>query len=429
MLDTLPAAASAGANARAGAFIAAIVEHALSRMPAARALGDVLLEKCGVRLCDLIDHIALPDHAIPAALGWREDSAGVWRQRGLPDLVRAPRLTLALCVEDLDRFLSHLDIGTQAEVDLFGASRRARLLTHEETWLAAVERNGRVDYAKRHVPQWRAQHARLHQQTFRTRRRSFRTADSGLSETLRLVLAAVSDLGAAWACDLFLRAEREYWQRRCTAGCLQSRRQESAGIGWSNIDHYGYVASRQHVAQTIDLFVALGFEPSDVISSGDWASQLLRHVTLDACVAVDADLGPRERPEDIGKSPVKPLIWHGPAGLWSALHGEGLLEGGLHRLACRFDRTAIARILRADAVDLLAPTSSRAAFFQQHTAAEVQPVDPKRVARLERAEFLSADEARLFAHEGALGSQMVIVERNDGFTGHDQPMTPPVRVR
>jgi hypothetical protein len=426
--DTLPAVV-AGAHARASAFVAATLEHAFERLPVTRVLADDLLEKCGVRLCDLIDHVGLPDQALPAALGWREDGAGVWRLRGHPNLVSAPRLTVALRVEDLDRFSSQFAIGTQAEADFPAPSRRVRVDARDEICIDVVERNGRVDYAKRRVPQWRAQQARMHQQIFRTRRRSFRTAYSGLSETLRLVLAAVSDLGATWACDLFLRAEREYWQRRCTAGFLQWRRQQSVGIGWSNADHHGYVASRLHFLQTIDVFAALGFELGEVISAGDWASQVLRHAGLNACVAVDVDLGPQERPDNIRKSPLNPLIWHGAAGLWSALHGESLLDGGLQRLGCRFDRGAIARLLRADAIDLLAPTSSRAAFFQQPTAAEVHPVDPKRVARLERAEFLNADQARVFAQEGALGAQMVIVERNDGFTGFDQPMTPPVRVR
>ena len=48
------------------------------------------------------------------------------------------------------------------------------------------------------------------------------------------------------------------------------------------------------------------------------------------------------------------------------------------------------------------------------------PVDPRRIERLLRARPHHAEQADRFRREGALGSHLEILERNDGYKGFNQ---------
>jgi hypothetical protein len=363
--------------------------------------------------------------------GWREIEPGVWRHAlgALPDVVARERPCVALRVESLDAFLDAIGLETPIEGAPFAPLRRARLFSGDGASFDAVERNGGVGFAAPNVPERRIRKARLHQQAFRTRRRRLRDDEGGLRETRRVIAAAVGDLGAAWTCDLFMRAEREYWQSRCVAGLLQARRQEMLGLGWSNIDHHGYIASRQHLGQTITIFEDLGYERREVMRTGDWASQVMEHPVLRSSLTVDGDIGEHQSDSHWPDGPLFPLMWHASAGLWVALHGEGLLEGGLHHLACRFDRGAFTRIMNRENVALMAPSSDRSDFYARMSEGEARPVDPRRVDRLQRSEFITAADAETFRFNGALASHLECVERNNGFKGFDAPVKAPLRLR
>src|SRR4029079_14863406 len=75
---------------------------------------------------------------------------------------------------------------------------------------------------------------------------------------LQLINAAVADLGHSRACDLIFASERAYWESRNRAGRLQKARQDCLGLGWGNHDHHTYRSSREHFADLIRMFGAIG---------------------------------------------------------------------------------------------------------------------------------------------------------------------------
>ena len=109
----------------------------------------------------------------------------------------------------------------------------------------AIERRGSTGYQPDDPPAATLRAAQLHLQYFRTRRRSFDDIEAAFDATDALVERAVADLGPNWACWLWLRAEREYWESRNLAGRIQKARQDLHGIGWSNQDHHTYDSSRE----------------------------------------------------------------------------------------------------------------------------------------------------------------------------------------
>jgi hypothetical protein len=57
---------------------------------------------------------------------------------------------------------------------------------------------------------------------------------------------------------------------------------------------------------------------------------------------------------------------------------------------------------------------------QAFTKGETWPVDPERVAALERAGRITAAQAEKFRTAGALGSHLEVLQRDDGYKGFNQ---------
>lgn len=409
----------------AAAFVRGALQQALELVPAARNFQQQLLDTCAVRFSDLVDSIGIRDATALPAMGWRRSGPGVWThpRLALPDVLERDKPCIAFRVEDLEHLLNMLGLETPVEGQAFGPFRRARVFAASDVSFDAVERNGSNTHEALYLPERRIRRALIHQQLFRTRRREFRSAEKGMAETRRLVSAAVADLGPNWACDLFLRAEREHWMRWCTAGLIQFRRQKRAGIGWSNIDHYTYLASREQAHEAMQMLLELGFQLDTTLNVDGWASQVVRQPVLGAVVTIDLDLGANE---EFPAQSLPPLLWHGCAGLWVSLHGEGLLEGGLHHVACLLDRSAFPRLAKGDGVSFIPPVSDRHEFFQQMTLADQRAIGPRRIDRLEQHELITGRQAEHFRLHGGLAAHLECVERNDGFSGFDTPATAPV---
>jgi hypothetical protein len=410
---------------QAAALVRTALAQAYEAAPEAALFAQRLLDTSAVRLLDLIDSLGLQDVDSLNSMGWRRTERGIWRheQPGIPDILERDKLCVAFRVERLDHLLDTLGLETPIEGQPFGVFRRARVFATDGVNVDAVERNGGAAHEPVNVPEWRIRRALIHQQIFRTRRRDFRSAERGMREARRLISAAVADLGPNQACDLFLRAEREHWMRWCSAGLLQYRRQQRAGVGWSNIDHHAYVASREHVHDLIELFVELGFRLGEILRVDGWARQLLEHPVLCSTIAVDVDL---DMNEELDGGPLPPPLWHGGAGAWADLHGESLLEAGLHHVGCLLDRSAFAHQAQVDGITLLPPSSDRSAFFQQMSLPEERAINPRRIDRLEREELLTPSQAEQLRLHGGSAAQLECIERNGGFTGYDAPMTAPV---
>jgi hypothetical protein len=110
----------------------------------------------------------------------------------------------------------------------------------------------------------------------------------------------------------------------------------------------------------------------------------------------------------------------GTVGVWCELHGEAFLEAGMHHLECRFDFDVVRDQLRHDGVESMQPFTDFSYLRQAFTKADLWAVAPHRIDVALEKGFISAEQAERFATEGALGSHLEILERNDGYKGFNQ---------
>jgi hypothetical protein len=416
----------------AATLVHQLLHDVLERVPAAHALARRLLDDVGVRLVDLLDHFAIADATTRDAFrdaGWAEDAdaPGVLRNpSGLfPAVVTGEAgLVVAFKVEYVHEFIAAQRLDALAEGALHAPFRRVRFAEANGVAFDAIERRGATGFAPVACSPATLRAARMHLQAFRARRREFSNVGAGYDHTDALVARAVGDLGANWACWLWLRAEREYWERRNHAGRVQKARQDAHGIGWANQDHHTYDSSREWFHRCVGVLEALGFECRELFYAGDaagWGSQILEQPALGSVIFADIDLAPEELDIDFAHLRLHPLPWLRRAGLWCALHGESMLEAGLNHLECMYDHTRMQARLEAAGVSFMSPFSDFPHLYQALTVGEWWPVDPARVDALEQAGLISAEQAEDFRLNGAIGSHLENLERNDGFKGFNQP--------
>lgn len=413
----------------AEALVTELLDEVLARSSKARAFADDLVRSCGVRLRDLIDHVLVPrDWAQRFEdAGWERVEPGVRRHQGgrFPAVLDGNRdIELAVRVESVATFVEAQGLDVQVVGEAHSPYRFADVFRGGGVLISVVERNGFPGFDISAVGADTIRAARVHQQALRTRRRQFAHPLEGFDYTERLVQAAIDDIGQHWTCDLFLRAEREYWMARCDAGRIQKERQDVAGIGWSNIDHHTYDASRQYFDRSIKLLEMLGYECRELFYAGHhagWGSQILEQPVLGSTIFADIDLAPHELDFDFAHTVLDPLEKHRRAGLWCAMHGESMLEAGLNHVAGLYDQQALRNQLHGLGIAMMKPFSDLPYLYQELTAGQWLPVDPDHVDSLERSGHLDKQEAESFRLRGAIGCHLENIERNDGFKGFNQP--------
>ena len=188
-------------------------------------------------------------------------------------------------------------------------------------------------------------------------------------------LAGSTDL----ACHLVFEVEREYWQSRNTAARVQKARQDRLGLGWANHDHHTFRCSRRFFPRVIGMFTRLGFELRERFHAGahaGWGAQILEQPVTGIVIFADLDLAPEEATEDFAHQALPDLPRPGTVGLWVALHGESILEAGMHHLEAQFDFDALRDGLKAEAgIETMPPFSNFPFLRQAFTAGERWPVD------------------------------------------------------
>jgi hypothetical protein len=414
----------------AEALLRTLLSEWLSRTPKAARFADDLLAGCGVRLRDLLDHVAAPREsevfARIEAAGWRLQAEGVHVQPDgyFPEFVVGARHVVWFRVESVEQFLDAHRLSASIEGEAFGPLRRAIVFESDELAFGAIERRGHVGFDAPSTSHEQIRAARLHLQTFRSRRRYFDTVEQGLAHTEALVDAAVAAIGRHWACDLWLTAEREYWMTRCSVGRRQKARQDALGIGWSNIDHHTYDGSRRHFRHTVRILEKLGYELREMLYAGEmagWGSQILEQPALKSTIFADVDLAPHELEIDFAHEELPELDRHRRAGVLSALHGESILEAGLNHVAALYDQTSLRRQLNEVGVTMMSPFSNFPHLYQELTQGDWAAVEPSRVDALEAGGHIGAEEAERIRLNGAIISHLENIERNDGFKGFNKP--------
>lgn len=415
-----------------------LVDKFLVHCPFASALARRMHDETGTRFFDWIDYIVCK--ASPDLIGRLMDAAFVNKpaigashryvhEGGMfPTIVlqSAGPVRAAIKVESVADFL----VGNQiAPVEPIKGSplsplRMACVSRSHDAELWIVERHGNRGYEAPDCSADHSMHVLRRAEEFRLRPRRFANDADGFAAAGKLIDHAITDLGVDLTCDLFFAAEREYWQGRNHAAQVQKARQDKLGLGWANHDHHTYRSSRRHFASLIAVFEKLGFHCRERFYAGreaGWGAQVLEQPKAGVVIFADVDLSPDELFEDFSHQPLPERIQLGTVGLWCALHGEAFLEAGMHHLECQFDFEALRQQLEAhESVRTMKPFTDFPYLRQAFTEGERWPVREERIAALLSANQITLDQARQFRENGAIGSHLENLERNQGFKGFNQ---------
>lgn len=257
------------------------------------------------------------------------------------------------------------------------------------------------------------------------RRRRFDDDAEGFNETEKTLSRVIELAGSRdLACHLVFQAEREYWQSRNRAAQVQKARQDRLGLGWANHDHHTFRCSRRFFPRVMGLFKSLGFFLRERFHAGEqagWGAQILEHPTTGVVIFADLDLAPEEASADFAHTPLPDLPRPNTVGLWVGLHGESILEAGMHHLEAQFDFDALRDALKSEEnIDVMKPFSDFPFLRQAFTAGERWPVAKLRADRLLELGWIDAARHSKFLAEGSIGSHLENLQRRDGYKGFNQ---------
>lgn len=423
---------------KAHSLVNAMVAEFLSRLPQADEFADRLKHEAGVRFIDVVDFIGVPRspqqaerlesvgftrEAMPGAADCYVHHGGIFPQVLLID---GPAMRLGIKVESVADFAAthNLPPSHALEGDPFSRFRRVLFASSKGAEMWAVERRGFRGHEPESSNPARSLAAMRHLETFRRRQRDFDDDFAAYDNLMTLADAAVTELGADFACDLFFTAEREYWERRNRAAQFQKSRQDRLGIGWSNHDHHTYRSSRHCFTQLVAVLEKFGFHCRERFYAGveaGWGAQVLEQPVAGYTVFADVDLSPDEV---IGDFAHEAILGErsslATVGLWCALHGEAMFQAGMHHLECQFDWYALRDQMSAGGIKTMNPFTTFPYLRQAFTEGERWPVDGERIDRLVARKLISPEMAEVFRQDGAIGSHLENLERNDGFKGFNQ---------
>ncbi|MFN0011320.1 MAG: hypothetical protein ACKVS8_06715 [Phycisphaerales bacterium] len=421
-----------------------LVDTFLKNNAPAAALAARMKNETGTRFVDWIDHIAVADEA---ALRPRLLDAGFEHKpvphgpgqyvcdKGMfPPVLLGPcgsmTMFIAIKVERVNDFLAAQGLPLAHEIEGPPPGSQMRMAPHSrengyELW--AIERHGLRGYDYDKHPAEKLIAAQRHQELITSRKRDFGFDDAaGFAEANRVIDAAIADLGRDWACDLFFQGERDYWMRRNAAARFQYARQARLGLGWANHDHHTYRSSRAGYRAMIAFLEKLGFFCRERFYAGaeaGWGAQVLEQPETGVIIFADVDMSPEELMGDfphIGL-PARADKHLGTIGLWCELHGEAFLQAGMHHLEAMFDwHTLKAQMQAEGGIRTMDPFTTFPYLRQAFTEGEKWAVRPERIGRLLANGQITPEQAEMFRTQGALGSHLENLERNDGFKGFNQ---------
>lgn len=434
---------------RTSEFIDDQVARACKGNAFAALLARRMAEETSTRFVDWVDHLALGDRPGLTAelqeLGYRRDpypygvGAPVYGHHGgqFPSVAVVPGKgegcrEIAIKVESIADFSRAHDLGLEAEGPPMGPYRVARV-AGAECLFAVVERRGYRgfetfpgDLAKlgRMTPH-ATRDALSGQELWRGRRRVHESDEQGFDATEALVDRVIERCGSVdMACHVIFECEREFWESRNRAARAQKMRQDRLGLGWANHDHHTFRCSRKFFPRTMRILQRLGFVMRERFHAGEhagWGAQVLDHPTTGIVIFADLDLAPDEVNHDFAHDPLPELPRPNTVGLWVGLHGESMLDAGMHHLEAQFSFDALREDLKREAdVDTMKPFSDFPFLRQAFTAGERWPVPRHRAARLLADGWIDAEQHAKFLAEGAIGSHLENLERREGYKGFNQ---------
>ncbi len=435
-------------------FLEYHIRKFLNKNSLGRTLAQRMEKETSTRFFDWIDHLVIAEDSINAEkivnLGFKEKDK-VEKPSGtrvftnsksifFPVLL-GKKLEIALKPERLDHFLQIIGQGTKIEGEMFAPYRRAVIYEQNGCVLSAVERRGYDGFLVKKSNDVKKYKEAL--EAFFCRRRFFEVDVEGLKYTQNLLRSFVKKISAERVTEAFFRTERVYWQRRNRIAEVQKARQDRLGLGWGNHDHHTYRSSRINFANLIEIFETMGCLCQERFHAGEkagWGAQILDHPVSNIVVFADVDLTTQEPTTDFAHYGLKPTKKLGTVGLWTALHGESILQAGMHHLEARFDFEKLRNDLKKVNINMLPPFSNFPFLKQAFLQSEKWKVDKVRLQSLLKSRSISKAHYKLFLNNGARGSHLENLQRMKGFKGFNQdsvsviikatdPRLPKARVR
>jgi hypothetical protein len=411
-----------------------LIEKFLAQNPGANTLAARMKSDTGTRFQDWVDEIHTNiDAAELESVGFEKDPHGAYAHPGalFPRIIPTHDSVTRLSIK-VDSVTDYLAINapsgvvasaTTIEGEPLNPYRRAKISSTANSQLFIAERHG---YRGLDIPRFDptlAIKSLHHLELFRTRPRDFATDAQGFDAAEKLIDASIADLGVPLTCDLFFQAEREFWQHRNRAAQVQKKRQDRLGLGWANHDHHTYRASRANFTRLVAMWEKLGFECRERYHAGwqaGWGAQVMDCAATGITTFNDVDLSPDELFQDFSHEPLPEQKSLGTVGLWCALHGDSFLQSGMHHLECQFDFDALVKQLAAENVNTMKPFTNFPYLRQAFTEGERWPVSESRISSALSAGLITPDQAQTFRTQGAVGSHLENLERNEGFKGFNQ---------
>ena len=418
-------------------LVRGLVGDFLRSVEAASRLALRMREETGTRLFDWVDSLSVP--ASEALRGRLEETGFIASGEGGANVYEHPgaifprivlwgdsRTVLALKVDSVADFLAAWRPAEELPIEgePYAPLRRAVIARAGRFSLMIVERHGETAWSVRAQAREHAMVTARFLERFRLRQREWRDWHAGFAQARKVINKAVQELGKDQACAWFFAAEREYWQSRNHAAQVQKARQDRLGLGWANHDHHTYRSSRKCFVELIAALESLGMQCRERFYAGHeagWGAQVLEQPRAGIVVFADVDLAAEEMRMDFAHESLAERRELGTVGLWCGLHGESFLEAGMHHLECQFDFAALAEQLRrVYEIPVMKPFTDLPYLRQAFTGGERWPVRNERVRELELQGLITPEQAEEFLRDGAIGSHLENLERNEGYKGFNQ---------
>jgi hypothetical protein len=357
-----------------------------------------------------------------AHYGFVKDKNTFWHpQADLPRLriEDVKVVSCAIMVESVSDFLLAHHVSLPIEGKPLSGYRRVRIAEGLSD-LLVVERRG----VRLYEPDTRDRAARYAAavEMWVNRRRQFKNLGEGLSHAQAIARAMVKQLGTGMAAWAFLEAERKFWQTRNRAGQVQKARQDVLGLGWANHDHHTFRSSRPAFPGLIKILLTFGFKKRERYYAGadaGWGAQIMEQPEAKLTIFADVDLEPNEVSVDFSTFALPELDKPGTIGLWCALHGESILEAGMHHLEAKFDYEHLRAALKGN-VNFMKPFSDFPHLRQAFSEGEIWKVASDRLEPLRIKGQISQEAYDRIKQNGAVGSHLENLQRRDGFKGFNQ---------
>ncbi|HVT90529.1 MAG TPA: hypothetical protein VHD56_16865 [Tepidisphaeraceae bacterium] len=422
---------------KAEQFVREVVDGYLSNFPAAANVARRMKDETGTRFYDWVETIQLPDSKSLrqrlADVGYINFSDRLCMYPWIFSQPQGifPRIHLHdgkfqavhLKVGSVEEFVKAWNVTELIEGEPLSPYRRVKAFSDSAHLLVAAERWGWTSYDVPPHDPLQAREAAATLEAFCSRQREFEDESAGFDEAIKLIEDSI--LPVDQKCALWFEAERRYWQSRNRAAQVQKARQDKLGLGWGNHDHHTYRSSRKNFARLVEVWEKLGFECRERFYAGreaGWGAQVMEQPFAQIITFNDVDLSPEELMGDFSHDGLSSVTGEklGTVGLWCALHGEAFLEAGMHHLEAQFDFESLRQQLEKENVKMMKPFTNFSYLRQAFTEGERWPVREQKIQKLLGQRQITMEQAQEFRRNGAIGSHLENLERNEGFKGFNQ---------